>query len=288
MFLVVLRMQTFLVQNLFVPWLELFQAKTMFWVMISLEELSILPQRQMAWFRYWVWLMSSSFSLFYLFLCEYNEGAKQKGEILVFPRTIVKRMKKRGVLTEKNANDPENVGERSDLSSDRKMLQESSEEESDTYGEIGLSKSEAIFHWRNLCYEVQIKAETRRILNNVDGWVKPGTLTALMGASGAGKTTLLDCLAERVTMGVITGDILVNGIPRDKSFPRSIGYCQQQDLHLKTATVRESLRFSAYLRQPAEVSIEEKNRYVEEVIKILEMEKYADAVVGVAGEGSER
>lgn len=225
------------------------------------------------------------FFFVYLFLCECNEGAKQKGEILVFPRSIVKRMKKRGVLTEKNANDPENVGERSDLSSDRKMLQESSEEESDTYGEIGLSKSEAIFHWRNLCYEVQIKAETRRILNNVDGWVKPGTLTALMGASGAGKTTLLDCLAERVTMGVITGDILVNGIPRDESFPRSIGYCQQQDLHLKTATVRESLRFSAYLRQPAEVSIEEKNRYVEEVIKILEMEKYADAVVGVAGEG---
>ena len=106
-----------------------------------------------------------------------------------------------------------------------------------------------------------------------------------MGASGAGKTTLLDCLAERVTMGVITGDVLVNGRPRDQSFPRSIGYCQQQDLHLKTSTVRESLRFSAYLRQPADVSIEEKNQYVEDVIKILEMEAYADAVVGVAGEG---
>jgi ABC-type multidrug transport system ATPase subunit len=26
----------------------------------------------------------------------------------------------------------------------------------------------------------------------VSGYVKPGTLTALMGASGAGKTTLLD------------------------------------------------------------------------------------------------
>ncbi|CAI4064249.1 hypothetical protein N7582_002644 [Saccharomyces uvarum] len=225
------------------------------------------------------------FFFVYLFLCEYNEGAKQKGEILVFPRSVVKKMKKQGALKEKNGNDPENVGERSDFSSDKKMLQESSEEESDTYGDVGLSKSEAIFHWRNLCYEVQIKTETRRILNNVDGWVKPGTLTALMGASGAGKTTLLDCLADRVTMGVITGDIFVNGIPRDESFPRSIGYCQQQDLHLKTATVRESLRFSAYLRQPAEVSIEEKNVYVEEVIKILEMEKYADAVVGIAGEG---
>ncbi|CAI4051719.1 hypothetical protein SKDZ_15G2970 [Saccharomyces kudriavzevii ZP591] len=225
------------------------------------------------------------FFFVYLFLCEYNEGAKQNGEILVFPRSIVKRMKRQGELKEKNATDPENIGDPSDLSSDKKMLQESSEEESDTYGDVGLSKSEAIFHWRNLSYEVQIKTETRRILNNVDGWVKPGTLTALMGASGAGKTTLLDCLAERVTMGVITGDIFVNGVPRDASFPRSIGYCQQQDLHLKTTTVRESLRFSAYLRQPAEVSIEEKNKYVEEVIKILEMEKYADAVVGVTGEG---
>ena len=144
------------------------------------------------------------------------------------------------------------------------------------------SKSEAIFHWRDLCYDVPVKGGERRILNNVDGWVKPGTLTALMGASGAGKTTLLDCLAERVTMGVITGNIFVDGRLRDESFPRSIGYCQQQDLHLKTATVRESLRFSAYLRQPSSVSLEEKDKYVEEVIKILEMEKYSDAVVGLS------
>lgn len=34
------------------------------------------------------------FFFVYLFLCEYNEGAKQKGEILVFPRSVVKKMKK--------------------------------------------------------------------------------------------------------------------------------------------------------------------------------------------------
>lgn len=38
----------------------------------------------------------------------------------------------------------------------------------------------SVFHWRNVCYDVQIKTETRRILDHVDGWVKPGTLTALM------------------------------------------------------------------------------------------------------------
>ncbi|CCK68828.1 ATP-binding cassette multidrug transporter PDR5 KNAG_0B03870 [Huiozyma naganishii CBS 8797] len=225
------------------------------------------------------------FLMAYMFVCEFNEGAKQKGEILVFPSAIVKKMKKEGQL--KKRTDPNDLEAASDSSvTDQKMLRDSeSSSENDSEGGVGLSRSEAIFHWRDLCYDVQIKDETRRILNNVDGWVKPGTLTALMGSSGAGKTTLLDCLAERVTMGVITGDIFVDGLPRNESFPRSIGYCQQQDLHLKTSTVRESLRFSAYLRQPKEVSVEEKNAYVEEIIKILEMEKYADAIVGVAGEG---
>lgn len=106
-----------------------------------------------------------------------------------------------------------------------------------------------------------------------------------MAASGAGKTTLLDVLANRVSMGVVTGNLFVNGHLRDNSFQRSTGYVQQQDLHLKTATVREALQFSADLRQPKEVSKAEKDAYVEEVTKILDMEKYADAVVGVAGEG---
>lgn len=223
----------------------------------------------------------------YLFLAEVNQGAKQNGEILVFPLSVVRRLKKQKKLNQPNpGSDIEKGSGKASSVTDRKLLQDSSEESlTSSEDEVGLSKSDAIFHWRDLCYEVQIKKETRRILNNVDGWVKPGTLTALMGASGAGKTTLLDCLAERTTMGVITGNIFVNGNLRDESFPRSIGYCQQQDLHLKTATVRESLKFSAYLRQPASVSIEEKDRYVEEVIKVLEMEAYADAVVGVAGEG---
>jgi ABC-type multidrug transport system ATPase subunit len=58
-----------------------------------------------------------------------------------------------------------------------------------------------------------------------------------------------------------------------------------RDLHLATATVRESLRFSAVLCQPKSVSRKEKYDYVEEVIKMLNMEDFANAVVGVPGEG---
>lgn len=87
-------------------------------------------------------------------------------------------------------------------------------------------------------------------------------------------------------MGVVSGDMLVNGLQRDPTFQRQTGYVQQQDLHLETSTVREALIFSAVLRQPASVPKEEKLAYVEEVIGLLDMEEYADAVVGILGEGA--
>ncbi len=149
----------------------------------------------------------------------------------------------------------------------------------------GIPPQTDLFTWKDVVYDIEVKGEKRRLLDHVSGWVKPGTLTALMGVSGAGKTTLLDVLAERTTMGVITGDMLVNGRPRSANFQRNTGYVQQQDLHLDTATVRESLRFSAMLRQPPSVSRAEKNAFVEEVIQMLNMEDFADAVVGVLGEG---
>jgi ATP-binding cassette, subfamily G (WHITE), member 2, PDR len=86
-------------------------------------------------------------------------------------------------------------------------------------------------------------------------------------------------------MGVVSGEILVDGRLRNTGFQRKTGYVQQQDLHLATTTVREALTFSALLRQPKATPYAEKVAYVDEVIEILEMEAYADAVVGVPGEG---
>ncbi|KAG7126348.1 ABC multidrug transporter A-1 like protein [Verticillium longisporum] len=148
-----------------------------------------------------------------------------------------------------------------------------------------VERQTSVFHWKDVCYDIKIKEEARRILDQVDGWVKPGTLTALMGSSGAGKTTLLDVLASRVTMGVVSGEMLVNGSLRDMSFQRKTGYVQQQDLHLHTSTVREALTFGALLRQPSQYSRQEKLDYVDTVINLLSMEDYADAIIGVPGEG---
>ena len=43
-----------------------------------------------------------------------------------------------------------------------------------------MQKQVSIFHWEKVTYEVQIKGETRTILDGVDGYIRPGTLTALM------------------------------------------------------------------------------------------------------------
>lgn len=96
---------------------------------------------------------------------------------------------------------------------------------------------------------------------------------------------MLDVIADRASVGIVTGDILINGAPKAADFQRQTGYVQQQDLHLGTATVREALRFSAILRQPENVAREEKIAYEEEVIKMLGMEEFAEAYIGQPGRG---
>ena len=222
------------------------------------------------------------FLITYLISIETNKGAMQKGEVTLFLRQHLGKLRKAKKKREAAADEESGLPGPQDKSHSLEDV-DSIPPTPTTLDHFYAGKD--IFHWRDVCYDVEVGSETRRLLNNVCGWVKPGTLTALMGASGAGKTTLLDVLASRVQMGVIYGHMFVNGHARDASFQRSTGYAQQQDLHMPTSTVREALRFSAYLRQPASVSTREKNEYVESVIRILEMESYADAVVGVAGEG---
>ena len=64
-----------------------------------------------------------------------------------------------------------------------------------------------------------------------------------------------------------------------------MGYVQQQDVHLPTQTVREALQVTAKLRRPMEIPDAEKDAYVEAVIEMLEMEDFADALIGVPGAG---
>jgi ABC-type multidrug transport system ATPase subunit len=143
-----------------------------------------------------------------------------------------------------------------------------------------LSSSERCFTWQNVEYTVPYGNGTRKLLNDVNGYAKPGVMIALMGASGAGKTTLLNTLAQRQKMGVVTGDMLVDGHKLGPDFQRGTGFCEQMDLHDNTATIREAFEFSAILRQPRDVPRQEKLDYVDRIIDLLELEDIQDAIIG--------
>ncbi|KAK4939048.1 ATP-binding cassette transporter snq2 [Elasticomyces elasticus] len=161
---------------------------------------------------------------------------------------------------------------------DRKRRRQLKQDEGDS-SELNIA-SKAILTWENLTYDVPTASGQLRLLKDIFGYVRPGQLTALMGASGAGKTTLLDVLAARKNIGVIGGDILVDGQKPGIGFQRGTSYAEQLDVHESTQTVREALRFSADLRQPFDVPREHKYAYVEEILCLLELENLADAIIG--------
>ena len=99
------------------------------------------------------------------------------------------------------------------------------------------------------------------------------------------KTTLMNTLAQRSSIGIVSGGMYLDGKPLPKSIKRRMAYVQQQDIHLPTATVREALRMTAELRGPSKMSLQEKHAYVEEVIDMLEMRDIAGALIGTPGAG---
>ncbi|XP_047340987.1 ABC transporter G family member 35-like [Impatiens glandulifera] len=123
-----------------------------------------------------------------------------------------------------------------------------------------------------------------QLLRDVTSAFRPGVLTALMGVSGAGKTTLMDVLSGRKTGGYIEGDIRISGFPKkQETFARISGYCEQNDIHSPQVTVRESLIYSAFLRLPKEVSMNEKMTFVDQVMELVELDNLQDAIVGLPG-----
>jgi hypothetical protein len=122
------------------------------------------------------------------------------------------------------------------------LMRQQAKEEKETIQDI--SDSNRIFTWSDVEYTVPYLGGERKLLNKVSGYAKPGVMVALMGASGAGKTTLLNTLAQRQKTGVVSGEMLVDGRPLGTDFQRGTGFCEQNDLHDGTATIREALEFS--------------------------------------------
>lgn len=117
----------------------------------------------------------------------------------------------------------------------------------------------SVFSWDHINYTVTVSGgHQRHLLHDVSGYVQPGRITALMGESGAGKTTLLNVLAQRAGTGIVSGGMYVDGQSLPANFQAQTGYVQQMDTHVGQTTVREAMLFSAKVRQPESVPMEEK------------------------------
>ncbi|KAI1759918.1 P-loop containing nucleoside triphosphate hydrolase protein [Hypoxylon sp. FL1150] len=223
--------------------------------------------------------MMIAFCAIHLCAAEFIPTKRSRGEILLFPRGHSKSTYNRP-NAEEDANYQfftQDIGTESSAIALREYrVLSSGKDPVETF-----QRQSAVFHWGNLNYDIKTKDGS----DDLQGWVKPGTLTALMGVTGAGKTSLLDVLADRIATGVATGDVYIDGELRDATFGRRIGYVQQEDIHLPTTTVREALQFSAVPRQSKGKTKGEKLSYVDTVLDMLDMEAYADAVVCVPGEG---
>ncbi|KAI0298342.1 ABC-2 type transporter-domain-containing protein [Multifurca ochricompacta] len=215
-----------------------------------------------------------------LVFTEYNTHMAGEASVMLFKRgthvPVVQESQEKAGVTDEESGAVD--------SRDAKATEKTLNESGSSSDQIAVPKMSDVFTWKHLQYDVTIKkGETRKLLDDISGYVAPGKLTALMGESGAGKTTLLNVLAERQAAGVVRGERLVNGYPLPSDFQAQTGYVQQMDTHLAQATVREALLFSAKLRQPPSVPLKEKEAYVETVLKMCGLEKFADAIVGTLG-----
>jgi len=215
------------------------------------------------------------FLITYLFVTEINSSAAEFHPVVEF-----KRGAKNVPKVATSPRDVENDGGGDDTATSTQAEEKTEQHVREAKNSLEESlETTDIMSWAHLTYHISVgNGERKRLLNDISGWVVPGKLTALMGESGAGKvsssllrisfsvrsscrgfqTTLLNVLAHRADVGVITGSQFVNGQALPVDFQAQTGYCQQMDTHEPTSTVREAVLFSAVLRQPQSVPMEEK------------------------------
>ncbi|XP_063236425.1 protein scarlet isoform X2 [Bacillus rossius redtenbacheri] len=165
-------------------------------------------------------------------------------------------------------------------------------------GEEGVGPPQGVtLTWRDVSVYARCKQDRffrlrsstsyKKIINNVSGALKPGSLVAVMGGSGAGKSMLMSTLAYRAPDGVVVhGDIQVNGQPVGDFMHRLSGFMHQEDLFVGSLTVREHLNFMSRMKMDRRVNDEDRRRLIHELLTQLGLDELANTRIG--GRGSEK
>jgi ATP-binding cassette subfamily G (WHITE) protein 2 (PDR) len=102
----------------------------------------------------------------YLVATEYISAKKSKGEVLLFRRGQVPDLQPK---FDEEAN-----------TDDRVTATTLALEKTAPDAPTSIQKQTATFHWDSVSYDIKTESGPRRLLDEIDGWIIPGTLTALM------------------------------------------------------------------------------------------------------------
>ena len=163
---------------------------------------------------------------------------------------------------------------------------------------------------------------TKKILNEVSGYAKPGQVIALIGPSGSGKTSLLNAISGRTSFD--SGTISVNGIPIGgggsggstsdsyssalkisqvtqqgsstsssasslmKRFVSKVAYVKQEDIFFVHLTVRDQLAYTAFLRLPQQLPRSVKLEEVDRIIRLLRLDKVQNSQIKFLSGGEKK
>ena len=112
------------------------------------------------------------FLFVYLFATEFNSATSSTAEVLVFRRGHVPKHLERAEKAAKHDEEAPIAGAGTGSAGRDDAAQEKEQEEKVN----ALAPQTDVFTWKDVCYDIKIKGEPRRLLDHVSGWVKPGTL----------------------------------------------------------------------------------------------------------------
>lgn len=111
------------------------------------------------------------FLLIHILAAELISAQRPKGDVLLFRRA---RRSKKVLATDVEKASP--IFE----SLTPNDLSNSGTKQPNSDASLAIEKQNSILTWNGLKYDIAVDGKVRRLLDDVDGWVKPGTLTALM------------------------------------------------------------------------------------------------------------
>ena len=128
-----------------------------------------------------------------------------------------------------------------------------------------------------------------KLLDDIDLTILPNEFVGLLGPSGAGKSTLMDALngMRRAT----SGQVLINNLDLYQhldSLKQAIGYVPQEDIVHRELTVYRTLYYVARLRLSRDVSAQEIDQIVNEVMDVTGLAERRELPVGQLSGGQRK